>query len=134
MAKGLLSKRNVHERGAGGMRMLKHFHFNSRLSCIFRMQPVIKRILKSGLSTWSTLTGKKMQPSGQNLFSYTTSCLASTLKGNVGYMIPADLCRINCLCRLQLYTDVHGHITDLEKGVCITFVMHTSLSRSVICP
>ena len=36
----------------------------------------------------------------------------------------------NCLCRLQLYTDVHGHITDLDKEVCMTNICYPSFRFS----
>ena len=36
------------------------------------------------------------------------------------------LCSLICLCRLQVYTDVHGHITNLDKEVCKTNVCYLS--------
>ena len=39
-------------------------------------------------------------------------------------------CIYNCLCRLQLYTDVRGHIADLDKGVCMTNVCYPSFRFS----
>ncbi len=37
---------------------------------------------------------------------------------------------LNCLCRLQLYSDVHGHITTLDKEVCMTNVCYPSFRVS----
>ncbi len=39
---------------------------------------------------------------------------------------PVGLHQFNCLSRLQLYTDVHGHITNLDKEVCMTNVWGTT--------
>ncbi len=71
-------------------------------------------------------------PSKQNLTTgiKTQDTKFSTL---VDRPCPALSENINYLCRLQLYTDVHGHITNLDKEVCLTnvFVVQTPFSRFV---